>query len=238
MKPQLETVENAEALAAHGADWLIKALEGQSRPSVALAGGSTPKRLYELLAASPRRDRVAWDRVHWFFGDDRVVPPDDERSNFRMANEALLSKAPIPRANIHPIPTVGVSSEEAARQYEAELRSFFGKDAAAPAFDAVLLGMGPDGHTASLFPGTTSLDEKQKWCAAVPGTKTLQPHVDRVTLTFPALAGAKRIAFLLAGAEKKEMLGRILAGDESLPAARVRSTAGTIAFFVDRAATP
>jgi 6-phosphogluconolactonase len=236
MKPQLETVENAEALAAHGADWLIKALEGQSRPSVALAGGSTPKRLYELLASSPRSDRVAWDRVHWFFGDDRVVPPDDQRSNFRMANEALLSKAPIPRANIHPIPTVGVSSEEAARQYEAELRLFFGKDAASPAFDAVLLGMGPDGHTASLFPGTAALGERRAWAVANWVEKL---GAWRVTLTAPAINRARHVAFVVTGAGKAERLAEILKGERDptrLPSQLIEPAGGGLEWFVDKAA--
>ena len=147
--------------------------------AVALSGGSTPRRLYEHLAGPPYRDAFPWSRTHWFWGDERFVPHGDAQSNYRMVREALLSRAPIPAINIHPIPTEGVSPEAAAVTYERELKSFYGAkrlDAARPLFDVTLLGLGPDGHTASLFPGTAVLAERDRWVAAVVGVKSRNAH--------------------------------------------------------------
>ena len=234
---RVEILADAEVLAQHAADWLL----GLSRAkagvfSVALSGGSTPRLLYELLAAPAYRDVFPWSRTHWFWGDERFVPKDDPASNDRMVREALLAHAPIPDANIHPIPTEGITPEAAAAAYERELKSFYGASALKaerPLFDVVLLGLGPDGHTASLFPKTAVLEERQRWVAAVIGAKP-EP---RITLTYPALESNRETAFLVAGEGKRSALERVLRGDRDLPAACLRPL-GTLRFLVDRAAAP
>src|SRR5579862_5833953 len=153
-------LQDPEALARHAAGFVADTLAAATdRVSVALSGGSTPKRLYELLATAPFRDRVPWDRVHWFWGDERFVPPDHPDSNYRMTRLAMLSQAPVPPANIHPIPTVGCTPEQAAMTYEYVLQTLYRGneiDPARPLFEIVLLGLGEDGHTASLFPGVAA----------------------------------------------------------------------------------
>jgi 6-phosphogluconolactonase len=203
---------------------------------VALSGGSTPKRLYQLLAAAPLRETMPWERVHLFFGDDRFVAADDPNSNFGMAREAMIAHVPVPPENVHGIPTNGIPTD-GARQYEATLKAFYGADGldpARPLFDVVLLGMGPDGHTASLFPGKPALDEKQRWAVEVP-EPGLTPFVPRVTLTYPALQSARSVAFVAAGADKTAMMRRVLAGEHALPSARV-SPVNELVWFVDHAA--
>jgi 6-phosphogluconolactonase len=236
-----EVYADAEALAQHAADWLLAwgsatAAKDGERFSVCLSGGSTPKRLYELLAASPRRDTFPWARTHWFWGDERFVPPDDKASNYRMVREAMLDRVPVPAANIHPIPTLGVDAEQAAKAYERELQLFHGEEALdpdRPLFNVVLLGLGTNGHTASLFPGMPVLAERQRWA----GTMTDPEAGTRITLTYPALESCREAVFLVAGADKKPMLKRVLDGDASLPAGRFKPH-GTLHFFVDRAAAP
>lgn len=224
---------DAEALAAHAADWLAGVLQAEPGPvSVALSGGSTPKRLYELLAAPPFVDRVPWDRVHWFWGDERVVPPTDPRSNYRMAMEAMLYRVVPAAGTIHPVPTEGLAPDQAAARYQTTLQEFYGApvlDPARPLFDVVLLGLGGDGHTASLFPGSTALAERTAWTAAAAGDPA------RVTLTYPALESCRHAAFLVAGSDKRDVLARIRAGDADLPAARYRPS-GRLHWFADRAA--
>jgi 6-phosphogluconolactonase len=232
---RFEILADPEALARRVAEWLLS--EATSKDgvfAVALSGGATPRRLYEHLAEPPYRGRFPWSRTHWFWGDERFVPRDDPLSNYRMVREVLLSRAPIPAINIHPIPTEGVSPEAAALAYERELKSFYGTerlDPARPLFDVTLLGLGPDGHTASLFPGTAVLAERHRWVAAVVGAKAEA----RITLTYPALESSQRAAFLIAGAGKRAMLDRLRRGDASLPAARLRPT-GKLYFFGDAAA--
>ena len=203
--------------------------------AVCLSGGSTPQGLYERLAEAPYRDAFPWSRTHWFWGDERFVPHDDALSNYRMVREALLSRAPIPAINIHAIPTEGLSPEmAAARLSSRELKSFYGAerlDPRRPLFDVNLLGLGPDGHTASLFPGNAVLAERDKWVAAVIGAK---PEA-RITLTYPALESSRHAAFLVAGDEKRAIFRRLRRGDESLPAARLHPT-GTLWMFADAAA--
>jgi 6-phosphogluconolactonase len=231
----LEVGPDAEALAQRAADWLVGVMAGcGDRITVALSGGATPRRLYELLAEPPRRDRMPWERIHWFWGDERFVPPDHPDSNYRMVREAMLSRVAIPDGNIHPVPTVGRDPEEAARAYERELQAVHGSDRldpARPLFDLTLLGLGSDGHTASLFPGTTALEERRRWVVAVVGAKP-EP---RISLTFPALDSSANLAFLVAGEGKRAALARVLAGDRTLPAARLRPV-GRSWFFLDRAA--
>jgi 6-phosphogluconolactonase len=233
----VEVLADAEALARRAADWLLAtALAKQDAFTIALSGGSTPRRLYELLAAPPYYDAFPWRRTHWFWGDERFVPHDNAESNFRMARETLLSRMDIPAANVHPVPTEGLTPEEAAVEYEFTLQSFYGATALTPKrplFDVVLLGLGPEGHTASLFPGTAVLEERRRWVAPVVGAKP-EP---RISLTYPALNSSRQVTFLAAGESKREVLDRLFRGDTSLPAARLRPR-GELRFFLDRAATP
>ncbi|GAC1347891.1 MAG: 6-phosphogluconolactonase [Acetobacteraceae bacterium] len=216
------------------AEWMIGVLGEAPGPlAVALSGGSTPKQLYELLVTPGFIGRVPWDRVHWFWGDERFVPHDDERSNYRMTRRAMLDHAPVPPQNIHPIPTENLTPEAAASAYQTELQTFRGNAdlAGPPLFQLVLLGLGTNGHTASLFPDTEVLAERTAWAAAVtpPGEPT------RITLTYPALESCRHAAFLVAGAEKRDVLARVRAGDNRLPAARYRPT-GLLRWFADDAA--
>lgn len=238
-RPRLTVVADAAALAYAAAERIAARVGSASgRVAVCLTGGSTPERLYELLARDPFRSSLPWPRIHCFWGDDRFVPPDDPRSNAGAARRLLLDRVPVPKENIHAIPTNAGSVEEAARLYEAELRRFYGAerlDPARPLLDVVLLGVGGDGHTASLFPGHTQLDETARWVVGV-AHAGLEPFVPRVTLTFPVLASTREMIFLVSGGGKREILARILSG-EDLPAARARSE-GQMTWLVDREAAP
>lgn len=222
------------ALAERAAEWMT-AMATAAPPGpvrIALSGGSTPKALYAALASPAFRDRFPWARVAWFWGDERFVPHDDPDSNYRMAREAMLAKAPA-ALSIHPIPTNG-TPEEAARRYALTLEAAYGApilDPARPLFDIVLLGLGEDGHTASLLPGDPALAERRRWTAAVLHGRP-EP---RITLTYPALESSRHVAFLVAGAAKADVLRQIRAGQSDAPAARV-SSQGEIVWFVDRAA--
>jgi 6-phosphogluconolactonase len=234
-----EIYADPEALAQHAADWLLAwAAATVARPgerfSVCLSGGSTPKRLYELLAAAPRRNNFPWEQTHWFWGDERFVPPDDKSNNYRMVREAMLSHVPVPAANIHPMPTLGVTPEQAAKTYERKLQLFYGGETLSterPLFNVVLLGLGTNGHTASLFPDMPVLAERRQWA----GTMTDPEAGTRLTLTYPALESCREAVFLVAGADKQPMLKRLIAGDETIPAGRFRPT-GKLHIFADRAA--
>jgi 6-phosphogluconolactonase len=230
-----EVLADAEALALRVADWLLAAATEQAGVfTVALSGGTTPRILYRHLAGPRYRAAFPWSRTHWFWGDERFVPHDDPRSNRRMAEEALLSLVPVPAANIHPIRTEGLSPEAAATDYEQVLKSFYGGDRLDPAralFDVTLLGLGPDGHTASLFPDTAVLAERERWVAAVTGPGA-EP---RITLTYPSLESSRRVAFLVAGKDKRAILDRFRRGDAALPAARLRPS-GPVTLFLDAAA--
>src|SRR5690606_7016618 len=214
------------------ADWICDRLENSTGPfSLNLADGSTPKRLYELLARPPRRDRIDWSRLHLFFGDERYVSHADPDSNYRMVHEALVAHVPLPPGNVHPVPS-GPSPAEAASAYEAELKSFYGADRldpSRPLFDVTLLGLGPDGHTASLFPDSAALDEHVAWVLPVIGSK---PPPQRITLTFPPLNSSAAVVFLAVGAEKQPMVKRLLGGDQNLPAGRIRPV-GELHWFLD-----
>jgi 6-phosphogluconolactonase len=232
---RLEVLADPDALATRVADWLLAAaLEKSGAFAVALSGGSTPKHLYALLASSAYSDKFPWSRAHWFWGDERFVPQHDPLSNYRMVREAMLSHAPIPEANIHAVPIEGLTPDAAASAYEADLKAFYGADTldpARPLFDVNLLGLGPDGHTASLFPNTAVLGEREKWVAAVVGAKAEA----RITLTYPALDSSAHVAFLISGQEKQAIFARLRRGDESLPAHHVRPT-GDVTWFADQAA--
>jgi 6-phosphogluconolactonase len=234
--PRVEVAQDAEALADRAARW-ITSLAGASsgRFAICLSGGSTPRRLYQLLAEEPYRAILPWERVHWFWGDERFVPWDHPDSNYGMAHAAMLGHAPAPPENIHGIPTTG-TPEEAARDYERMLKSYYGAgvlNPGRPLFDIQILGLGPDGHTASLFPGTKVLEERQRWAVEVVGVKSEA----RITLTYPPLESSRHAAFLVAGAEKRAVLTRALAGDPELPAARLRPV-GELIWFADEAAAP
>ena len=232
---KLRVLASPEAMAEHVADWMLAlALAKKGAFALCLSGGTTPRRLYERLAEPPYRERFPWRRVHWFWGDERFVPHDDASSNYRMVNQALLSRAPIQAENVHPIQTEGLSPDVSAAAYEQTLRSFYGAeqlDPARPLFDVNLLGLGLDGHTASLFPGNTELGERDSWVRAVVGVK---PEA-RITLTYPALESCRHAAFLVAGSEKRSILERLRHGDQNIPAARVRPS-GTLSIFADAAA--
>ena len=230
----LTVAADPQAVAEAVANWLVEEAADKASFAISLSGGSTPKRLYETLATPAFRDRFPWDRTQWFFGDERFVPADDKDSNFRMVREALLSKVPVPASNIHAFDTAAQSAEEAALRYDAMLKRVYGSetlDPKRPLFDVTLLGLGPDGHTASLIPGQPVLEERTAWVAAVAEGR---PEA-RLTLTYPALESSAAIAFLVTGADKAAMLAHVRSGAEDVPAGRLRSEA-TARWFVDQAA--
>ncbi len=207
------------------------------RVSICLTGGSSPKQLYQLLATDPYSSQIPWPRVHWFIGDERLVPPDDALNNMGTARNLFLDRF-APAANIHPIPTDTADPGEAALRYENELQLFYGAevlDSNRPLFDVVLMGVGPDGHTASLFPGYPAIEETRRWVVGVPKAH-VEPFVPRVTLTLPALASCREMLFEVAGPDKRAILTRVLES-ENLPANRAHSI-GEMIWLVDRAALP
>ena len=252
-QPTIQVAADAAALSEMAAHEFVcqaqAAVQARGVFTVALAGGSTPKSLYARLASTTSlsleqspgsADRglcVPWDKVHVFWGDERHVPPDHTDSNYRMAYEAMLSKVPVPPANVHRIKTETPDAHTAAAEYEQELQSFFRlAPGQLPRFDLVLLGMGPDGHTASLFPGTDALHEPTRLVVA-PWVEKF--HTYRVTLTLPVLNNAAKGIFLVSGEDKAETLRAVLQGDhqpDSLPAQGVHPTQGTLLWLVDRAA--
>jgi 6-phosphogluconolactonase len=235
----------AESAADHIAAWIGQHVASHGRFALALSGGSTPRALYERLAAGPRRDKIPWDKVHVFWGDERAVPPDHPESSYRLAQETLLAKAPVPPANVHRLRGEADDLEAAAAEYEQTLRDYFDLPASAaaaawPRLDLALLGMGPDGHTASLFPGSPALDESEKWAVATPAAPR-EPRVPRLTLTLPVLNHAAQVIFLVTGAAKADMARDVLGGSEAgrgLPAARVHvhPPDGSMIWMLDEAA--
>ena len=213
-----------------------EAIAKRGRFAIALSGGSTPKNLFTLIAANASAS-LPWEKVFCFWGDERHVPLDDPDSNYRMASEALLSKVPIPAANIFPVPAGNPDAAAAAETYEQTLRKFFGLGPGeVPHFDLILLGMGPDGHTASLFPETAALQEKSRLVVTnwVEKLKT-----SRITFTLPVLNAACCVAFLVSGADKAAALHEVLEGDappEKYPSKLVKPSDGRLIWFVDRAA--
>ena len=231
---RVEILPDSQTLARHVAEWMTQAALAASRPfRVSLSGGSTPKTLYSLLASDDFRKRFPWERVSWYWGDERFVPYDHPDSNYRMTREAMLAKAPVPPENVHPVPADG-TPEEAARRYERTLREAYGAatlDPARPLFDITLLGLGADGHTASLLPGQPVLEERTRWVMAVSHGR---PEV-RITMTYPLIESSRKVAFLVAGKEKAAMVKTIRAGGSQVPAARVKPV-GELIWFLDRAA--
>jgi 6-phosphogluconolactonase len=229
-------VDDPAMLATTAAERLMARIDANAgRVAICLTGGSSPKQLYRLLASNPYSSRVPWNRVHWFVGDERFVPSSDPLNNMAMAREIFLDRF-APSANIHPIPTDAVNPEKSAVRYEHELQAFYGArelDATRPLFDLVLMGVGPDGHTASLFPDDPALNETSRWVVGVPKAN-VEPFVPRVTLTLPALSSCREMLFEVAGKDKRAILTRLSAG-ENLPANRARSIGETV-LLVDRAA--
>jgi len=241
-RPEIPVAANAEELNRMAAkiivDRITESLETKARFTIALSGGSTPKGLYALLATDPSfRERIVWQKVHFFWGDERHVPPDHPESNYRMAYETMLSKAPVPPENIHRVPVEHPDANKSAHEYEQELIRFFRLEAGRlPRFDCVLQGLGRDGHTASLFPGTKAVRERERLVVAN-WVETLRTY--RITMTVPVLNNADWVLFLVSGTEKAETLKDVLAGDkqpERLPARLIQPTHGRLLWLVDRAA--
>ena len=211
-----------------------EAVAHRGRCTIALSGGHTPAKMYDLWAREYSA-KTPWDRVHLFWGDERYVPADDPLSNYRMTRETLLSHVPIPAANIHPAPTSLPTPEKAAGAYDAQVRGFFGADE--PVYDVTLLGLGPEGHTASLFPGSPALEEKQRWVVAV---QVAAKPPNRLTFTLPVLNRSRNTYFLVAGKDKREILAALRSEPDSqpsqYPAGRVRPAHGRVLWFLDQAA--
>jgi 6-phosphogluconolactonase len=240
--PEVRVLSDADAVALLAAQHFVElaraSILSRARFTVALSGGTTPRRMYERLAAPPFRDRVDWSRVEVFWGDERGVPPDHPDSNFRMAADALLDLVPIPRARIHRIRGERADLGSAARDYQVEIARAFQvyERGRPPSFDLLLLGMGNDGHTASLFPGSDALREQSRWTLDVEGTKP-PPH--RVTFTVPILNRAREIRFLVAGGDKAARLREVLEGPHEparMPVQLVAPEDGRLIWLVDEAA--
>jgi len=235
---QLTRMADKVALAAAAAEQLLAQIEANpARIAICLTGGSSPKQLYELLATQPYRSRIPWDRVHWFIGDERFVAAGDPLHNMTMARRSFLD-ACAPPANIHPIPTDSTDPDTGARRYADELQAFYGADRLdplRPLFDLVLMGVGSDGHTASLFPGFPAVEVRDRWVVGVDHAN-VPPFVPRISLTLPVLASCRKMLFEVAGEDKRAILTRVLSG-ENLPANRARSEHQTV-FLIDAAAWP
>jgi 6-phosphogluconolactonase len=243
--PEIEILPDSATLARRAAEQFSGlagyAIHKRGRFVVALSGGSTPKPMNALLAAPPFGEGVDWAQVFIFWSDERCVSPDNADSNYRMARETLLSRIAIPNENIHRVHGEN-SSERAARVYEDELREFFrqpGGSSTPPRFDLILLGLGEDGHTASLFPGTPGIRENRRWAVAVKHEGPPAPFVDRVTFTPPVINAAANVVFLVAGANKAERLYQVLHEQydpDRLPAQVVRPANGKLFWLLDEGA--
>ena len=239
---EIHIVENREAVSRTAAEMMVslalKRVKSKESFAVALSGGSTPKNMFAMLANDAAlRSQMPWDRVHFFWGDERHVPPDHTDSNYRMTNEAMLSRVPVPPENIHRIRAENPDAGKAAEDYEQELRGFFKLETEQlPPFDCVFLGMGPDGHTASLFPGTKALHERQRLVVSNWVDK-FQSY--RITMTAPVLNNADIVIFLVSGEEKAEPLREVLEGEKQtdlFPSQLIEPTHGKLLWLVDQAA--
>jgi 6-phosphogluconolactonase len=231
---QTFTAQDAPALSLQVAEWLVTRLaSSRGRRSIVLSGGNTPLALFRCLARPEQAGRIDWQHLHIFWSDERWVPYTDPQSNYGAAYEALLRHVPIPSHNIHPVPTEH-SPEHAAKDYARTLQAFYGSptlDPAQPLFDVVLLGIGADGHTASLFPGPDAAAETDCWATAA----RPDGQFARVTLTVPVLNSAAALAFLVTGQEKRDIVARVREGEAGLPASRI-DPIGDLAWFLDHAA--
>ena len=243
MKPQIHRYPSLEHLSRAAAEYICeiaeRAIKERGIFTFVLSGGTTPRLLYEKLAREPYARRVDWQHTHLFWGDERCVPSDSPDSNYSLALQTLISKVDVPPSNIHRIPATTGSPKAVAAEYETTLREFFQASAASdpstsfPSFDLVLLGMGADGHTASLFPGDAALEERASWVVAVEGSSA-SPPVQRITLTFPVFNEAKCVLFLVAGSNKLKVLLEILNNPHTAtyPAAQVQPL-GRLLWFID-----
>ena len=238
--PEIRVLTTPQELFEAAAEEVLRAAQDavaqRGRFTIALSGGSTPKSLFNLLASNAR-NVFPWDRTFFFWGDERHVPPTDPDSNYRMADEAMLSKIPVPAGNVFRVPAENPDAAAAAEAYEQTLQKFFQLEAGQiPVFDLILLGMGPDGHTASLFPGTAGLHEKTKLVIANWVDKL---KASRLTLTLPVLNAARCVVFLVSGTDKAPVLRSVLEEEvpaEQYPSELVRPSAGKLIWLVDRAA--
>lgn len=237
-QPKLIVEADAEALARAAAKRVMARIAANpGQIAICLTGGSSPKKLYEMLGSEAWRGRIPWDRVHWFIGDERFVPASDPLNNMAVARATFLDRN-APAEHIHPIPTASENPDRSAEAYARELQVFYGAerlDPARPLFDLVLMGAGPDGHTASLFPGFPEIEETRRWVVGVPKANA-SPFVPRVSLTLPTLASCREMLFQIAGHDKRPILTRLCNG-ENLPAVRARSNGETV-WLVDKAALP
>ncbi len=234
VSPDLDALSHAvlQEIVANVKDAVAK----RGKFGIALSGGHTPEKLYSMWASTDRyRNETPWNLVHIFWGDERYVGPDDPLSNYRMTRETLLSHVPIPAENVHPVPTQLPTPQATADAYSGELKKFFGNSE--PSFDVTLLGIGPEGHTASLFPNSPALEEKTRWVMSVVAPAT-PPH--RITFTPVVLNQSRNTYFLAAGKDKRAILDAIRAepGDKlsDYPAARIRPVDGRVLWFLDSAA--
>jgi len=240
MKLDTRILPDIDALSRAALEELLSdlqdAIKQRGRGAIALSGGHTPEKMYTLWAANQKyRSETDWNRVHFFWGDERYVSQDDPLSNYRMTRETLLEHVAIPAANVHAVPTNLGTPQQAAEAYDQELRKFFGSSA--PAFDVTLLGLGPEGHTASLFPDSPALAEKTRWVVPV-HVEAVPPN--RLTFTLPVLNSSRNTYFLVAGENKRPILDALRAEPDSRPSAypagRIRPADGRVLWFLDQAA--
>jgi 6-phosphogluconolactonase len=241
MQPEVRRFPDLEQMnrdaAAFVCDWARRCVDERGRFTIALSGGTTPRRLYERMARPPYDVRIPWSHVHLFWGDERCVPPTHPDSNYLMAYRALISKVAPPADHVHRPPAELTPPERAAQQWEKDLRDFFQNrivDETLPSFDLILLGMGPDGHVASLFPGDPALEETERWVTAVTDPRG-EPAVPRLTLTLPLINHARCVLFLVSGNGKREAVRAVLGDGEQVrvryPAARVRPNSRLLWFL-------
>ncbi|MHB8482925.1 MAG: 6-phosphogluconolactonase [Nitrospiria bacterium] len=236
--PSLTVFRNRKELCQKAADLFIrlsrKVISVKGRFTVVLSGGSTPQGLYRYLASPDIQKQLLWEKVHFFWGDERFVSKTHSDSNYGWARDHFFSKIPVPETHIHPIQTEGFTPQESANHYENTLKSFF-KEGGFPRFDLVLLGIGEDGHTASLFPGVPALEERERWVEALFVEKI---GAYRITLTPPAINSADRILFLVTGREKAAILREIFDPEKNgdYPVHRIRPVQGVLTFYVDQEA--
>lgn len=238
MKPEIRVADNLNQLSKQAAENIVHLMEDtlarQGRFTFALSGGNTPQALYSILATK-YADRLPWEKVHFFWGDERYVEPSDDQSNVKMIREKLLDHLDIPIHHAHPMPTSFEDPEEAARNYQELLHSFFSD--AFPVFDLVLLGLGEDGHTASLFPKSDTLNEERKWVTVERNSP--KPPPTRLSLTFPSINHAKNIYFLVSGKKKAKAIQKILEAGvdkKKYPAAGIQPVNGSLTWWLDKVA--
>lgn len=235
----IATYPDSDILSRQAAQYTVRlaneSIVTHGRFIIALSGGSTPKKIYKLLVSEPYRSQVEWTLVEVFWGDERCVPPDNAESNFRMAQEELLSKLPIPASQIHRMPAEQADHEAASQAYAVEIQRTFGTDGV-PSFDLIQLGMGPEGHTASLFPHQAALHEQRRLVMPV---TTPKPPPERLTFTPPLLNAARHVLFMVTGAEKADAVRAVLEGEyqpDEYPAQVVRPTHGEVTWMLDTGA--